>query len=541
MFSIGSKVREKKTLVEFERIRKEKVGTAALAAFLVYALIFSLRIFLMEKVSLTGDEAYYWLWGKHLALGYHDDPPMLGWLQAVFTFFSNKVFWLRFPSLLCSTLAGFFLYLFARDFWGDTKKARITALFYFFMPILAISSVASFPDNPLFCFWALTLWSVWRSLKDDRYWLLTGAAIGLAVLCKATSAFLAVSLAMFFILNPKSRFWLTQKSFWKGVIMGFLVSMPFWIWNFQHKFENIFFQAHDHLGKTPLNPLHTFFNYAVLQSLSVSPFLFVLFLLTFAALVKKSLSGDFSSQFLLSFTLPIQGFFLISSFLTHAGIHWALPGYFPLMVAAAGMTQYKKLQKWGLWSCVFFTLFFSSAIAFPQTTARTILPFRTVFQGIGIKRFLHGKDYEELLGYKGFAKKVGLIYQVKQKVSPLFILTDSYDLSSIIRYYTGHSALTFLMNGKGGQFARWDNFQEHKGENALWFSLHPLSQNLMADKTLKKAFRKIGKKQKFTTHESPVTRTFYYYFLTHLKNPKPLERHPSVVLLTSRNSISKME
>ncbi len=535
MLSIGSKVREEHSIFEFKRIKEEQTEKISLLAIFGVIFVFAFRILLLEKVPLTGDEAYYWLWGKHLALGYHDDPPMVGWLQAVFTLFSNKILWIRLPSLISSTLAGLFLYLFAQDYFEDTKKAWLTLLFYLFMPILAISSVATFPDNPLFFCWTFTLWAAWKSLRDERYWILTGAGIGLAILCKDTSFFLPVSLGLFFILNRKSRYWLTQKNFWKGVGAGFLVSLPFWIWNIQHKFENIFFQAHDHLGKTPLDPFHTFFNYVILESLSVSPFLFVLFLIACISLVKKSLSGDSSSQFLLSFILPIQGFFLLSSFLTHAGIHWALPGYFPLMVAAAGMTQFKKLQKWGLACCLFFTVSLSSAIAFPQTTAKLVLPFRAVFQGIGIKRFLRGKDYEELLGYKGFAEKADQLFQKEENLAPTFMLTDSYDLSSVLRYYTGNQALTFLINGKGGQFARWDDFRKLKGENSLWFSLSPLSQNPLAEKALEKAFQRVGKQHEFVVHKEPVTRTFYYNHLMNLENPKPLERHPFVDLLKKRN------
>jgi 4-amino-4-deoxy-L-arabinose transferase-like glycosyltransferase len=27
--------------------------------------------------ALTADEAYYWMWSKHLAFGYYDHPPMV--------------------------------------------------------------------------------------------------------------------------------------------------------------------------------------------------------------------------------------------------------------------------------------------------------------------------------------------------------------------------------------------------------------------------------------------------------------------------------
>jgi hypothetical protein len=39
-----------------------------------------LRAIAAAKVPLTGDEAYYWEWAKHLALGYADHPPMVAYL-----------------------------------------------------------------------------------------------------------------------------------------------------------------------------------------------------------------------------------------------------------------------------------------------------------------------------------------------------------------------------------------------------------------------------------------------------------------------------
>src|SRR5882672_4598331 len=50
-------------------------------------VIFTLRGIITAKFPLLGDEAYYWLWAKHLSLGYHDHPPLIAWLIAATTAF----------------------------------------------------------------------------------------------------------------------------------------------------------------------------------------------------------------------------------------------------------------------------------------------------------------------------------------------------------------------------------------------------------------------------------------------------------------------
>ena len=39
-----------------------------------------IRLVYALKLPLTGDEAYFWEWERHPALGYYDHPPMAGWI-----------------------------------------------------------------------------------------------------------------------------------------------------------------------------------------------------------------------------------------------------------------------------------------------------------------------------------------------------------------------------------------------------------------------------------------------------------------------------
>ena len=43
-------------------------------------LLLLLRALAGALLPLSADEAYYWLWSKHLAWGYYDHPPVIAFL-----------------------------------------------------------------------------------------------------------------------------------------------------------------------------------------------------------------------------------------------------------------------------------------------------------------------------------------------------------------------------------------------------------------------------------------------------------------------------
>ena len=48
-----------------------------------------LRLVAAAFTPLTFDEAYYWMWSKHLAFGYYDHPPMVAYVIRLGTMFAG--------------------------------------------------------------------------------------------------------------------------------------------------------------------------------------------------------------------------------------------------------------------------------------------------------------------------------------------------------------------------------------------------------------------------------------------------------------------
>lgn len=502
--------------------------------FRVYILfsilsIFILHFFLTLKAPLIGDEAYYWLWSKHLSLGYHDHPPLIGWMIALTSKFSSRLFFIRLPAVLCFLGSTAFFYWFSRDVLGSKKKALLSLLLFLYMPILAISSVAVFPDTALILAWVISLWAGWKSLKDGRYWLLTGFAVGFALISKLIGLFLVLSFALFFLVNTNARFWLRKKIFWGGVGIAVSVSLPLWVWNLQHGFENFVFQAHDHLSNHPPFPVLSFLAYNGVQALSVSPVLFFFLILTSISLAKRSFQGESSAQYLLAFSLPIHVIFGILPFWARVGFHWAAPGYISLLVAAV---EFQFLKKWlypSLMSAMFMTFLFFFILLFPVTIAKWVAPLDQRYPQWGIPSFLQGKGYGEILGYEKLSRLVESKIENFKKAGPVFVLTDSYTLSSGIAYYSKKTTCTFLPTGQGGEYARWHDFRKFERQNALWVGLFPLAEQPAENEILEKAFDRIEKTELVQVQDGPVTRNFYLTRLYDLKHPELLRSsHPDV-------------
>ena len=59
------------------------------------AVVTAVKIVFALTFVIKNDEAYYLLWAKHLAGGYYDHPPMIGWLLHLMSYVSDSIAWHR--------------------------------------------------------------------------------------------------------------------------------------------------------------------------------------------------------------------------------------------------------------------------------------------------------------------------------------------------------------------------------------------------------------------------------------------------------------
>src|SRR3569623_1440485 len=94
------------------------------------ALLLVSRAVMTAMLPLSADEAYYWLWSKHLAAGYYDHPPAIAWLiRAGTALFGDTPFGVRFAGVLLSLPASWFVWSCAALLLKDEDKSALAALF----------------------------------------------------------------------------------------------------------------------------------------------------------------------------------------------------------------------------------------------------------------------------------------------------------------------------------------------------------------------------------------------------------------------------
>jgi 4-amino-4-deoxy-L-arabinose transferase-like glycosyltransferase len=118
-------------------------------------------------IELSEDEAYQWLWSKHLALSYYSKPPIIAYLQFLGThIWGDTEFGVRFFSPVISAILGFLVFrFFAREV--NVRAGFLLLLILQATPLLAVGSVLMTVDPPSVLFWIAAMLAGWRAMQPD--------------------------------------------------------------------------------------------------------------------------------------------------------------------------------------------------------------------------------------------------------------------------------------------------------------------------------------------------------------------------------------
>src|SRR5437016_13297078 len=93
-----------------------------------------------QPADLYPDEAQYWFWAQHLALGYYSKPPRVAWLIALTTgLFGESEFAIRLSAPLLHAGTAIFVYAIGRRLY-NSHIALWSALGYASLPGASVSS-----------------------------------------------------------------------------------------------------------------------------------------------------------------------------------------------------------------------------------------------------------------------------------------------------------------------------------------------------------------------------------------------------------------
>ena len=123
-----------------------------IAAVLLSAASAIAVFFLIGRVELTFDEAYYALWSQNLSFGYFDHPPMVAlWIRASTSLFGTSEFGVRALGVGLFALAPALVGVGAARLYRSARVGAYAALAWISLPLSAGAALVT-PDAPLTLF-----------------------------------------------------------------------------------------------------------------------------------------------------------------------------------------------------------------------------------------------------------------------------------------------------------------------------------------------------------------------------------------------------
>jgi membrane-associated phospholipid phosphatase len=427
------------------------------------------------RIELSEDEAYQWVWSKHLDLSYYSKPPMIAYAQWLgTTLWGDTEFGVRFLSpLIAATVSFLMLRFFARHahprlgFW---LLVLATAT-----PLLAVGSILMTIDPLSVLFWTAALVSGWNALQNDRLapWAWTGLWLGLGFLSKYVALLQWLSFAVFFVLWPPARRHLRRPGPYLALAINLLCFMPVLIWNLQHDWIGL-----THVGERGgldqnWQPTLRYLGEFVGSEIGLLNPVFFVGLLTAMIGLWKCRERRPLPLYLFSMGAPL--FLLCLLFTLRSRVHpnWIAPAVIPLL--ALTVLYWSDRLRHGAafvkpWLATGFSVGFTLIVLLHETD--------NVRSLTGTSLPAHWDPLRRVRGWNDTALRVA---QARDSLlaegKPVFIIADHYGIAGLISFYLpeAKAAVTtdplvycLAADRPKNQFHLWPGYDHRQGQNAIY-------------------------------------------------------------------------
>lgn len=361
-----------------------------------------LKFVLAYYLPLLPDEAYYWVWSKHLQLSYFDHPAMIAWLFKLGHFLEPYGHAVRWPAVFINHLSYIFWFLIFRELKLPTKSFYSWMILTFVSPILGFGSILMTPDLPVMLFWSASLYFFICILNHRSLfnYALLGCSLGLGFVSKYHIVLFPV-MGIIYLTTQKKWQQIRLSGILMTLVFGLIFSLPVIIWNFQNEFQSFTFQLkhglHSEEWKWQWPVEYIVGHYLLLIPVFVSAF------------YKKNL--PYPTSVLKYFSAGILIFFLFTSFRSSVEMNWtilAFPSFYAVIILSDIFDRWLRSIK------VFFLLF-------------TLIVTALMFNGV----YVHGKIFEPFF----FEKNKNLVQEFKP------LMGINYQIASSLSYFNKQEVL----------------------------------------------------------------------------------------------------
>jgi 4-amino-4-deoxy-L-arabinose transferase-like glycosyltransferase len=427
------------------------------------------------------DEAYYALWSKNLAWCYLDHPPMVAlWIRTSTWLFGDDELGIRALGTLAAAAGGALVYLLSMRLFENRNEAAFAGFLYCSTLLIAAGAIIVTPDTPLLFFWSIAIYAVIRIYRDEdwRWWMVAGAAMGLALQSKYTALLLGAGIVCSMVSVPAMRRWWRHPAPYAAGVVAFAIFAPVVEWNYEHDWAS-FAKQFDRARGYDFS-LRYVGEFLGSQIGLLTPFVFVLT----AGGVWLSLRGtpDRSSEpgvLLVSLVGPLLVYFVFHSLHARVQGNWLAPAY-PVLAVLAAHAAFQVSELHGTLRSV---MMLSRRWALPVGLAFAAIAYVQAY--FGLLPLDPAKDPTALMvGWSGLAREVD---DVARKEHASYVLTSNYGLTSLLSIYLSDAMPVIQFNER----LRWVSFEQPRPAVFLQPGLYVSEANKDKSDELKGRFSEV--------------------------------------------------
>lgn len=439
--------------------------------------------------DLSGDEAHYWEWSRHLDWSYYSKGPLVAWIIAAGRaligdwsrqMIGSEMLAVRFPAVLLSSITGVGIYVLALQTLRRPILAFASVALTATIPITAAGAILMTIDAPLACAWVWALVCIHRGLRTNSLiaWLAAGLLIAIGTLAKFNMVFMYAVVGLLLVCVPSLRTQWLRPGPWLAAIVGLAGWLPILWWNYQHgwvSFRHVAGQA-GVAGKTTFNLLGPV-DYFTNQAAVLGPIWLVGLLFALRAGWRNTAQSESSSappepqsppwstRFLAIATAVPFAVFLLFSPITTIEPNWPAVG----LISGAPLLVFWLSRGWDTpKSRLHRRWIIGSATAFGLTAS--VLAFHTDWL-MPVFKWLAGEPrpwslnpvakYDptaRLRGWQQLGSAVGELLAAERAVGrdPV-VMTDNYQVASEIAFYApGNPPATCIQSILGKRQSQYD-------------------------------------------------------------------------------------
>ena len=480
----------------------------------ILALV-ALRLVAAAWTPLTFDEAYYWMWSKHLAFGYYDHPPGVAVVIRLGTMVAGDTeLGVRLVSILLALPMSWAVYRTASILFGGQRLASTATILLNVTLMAAVGTLIVTPDAPLLVASSFVLFFLAKVLETGRgaWWLAVGAAVGAALLSKYTALFFGPAILIWLVSVPKLRRWLISPWPYLGGLVALAIFAPVILWNADHQWVSFIKQ----IGRARIEDFRPAFIGELIptQIAFATPLVFILGAMGLYALLRRK-AGALAARALINATFwTIVLYFIWHSLHARVEANWFAPIYpaFAISAAvAANLTRWDMRQQRVVdfclrWASPVGILMFALLIVQANTGALTGYRRDATVRSVGV----------------GWRELAGEIEAVRRRVGAACVLAPDYGTTGWLAFYLPVGSCVVQPT----QRIRWVNMPEPDPALLAGKLLYVDEARPGGRPYLKEAFARVEQVAELKRKRGPLTIETYAIDLLEGARGEVLDRSP---------------